>query len=190
MGRIGPLIRIFRAFLEVSVKHNPTRGDFVKTGAAIAGGVVFGAPAFIPNRGEAAETLTIGVNEELTGVYAFPAKNEVRGMQMAVDDWNKKGGVLSREIKLLIEDSANNPGTAVEKARKQFEVDKVPVLIGCLNSAVAQAVSNVAYQAGKPYIVSGGHTDTVTGKECHWTSFRTCHSTWAETHSTGLSIQK
>src|SRR5581483_1354182 len=43
---------------------------------------------------------------------------------------------------------------------------------------------------GRPYIVSGGHTDTVTGKECHWTSFRTCHSTWAETHASGQSIQK
>ena len=166
-----------------------SRREFVKT-AAIAGGVVLGAPVFIPKRSAAAETLNIGVNEELTGVYAYPAKNEVRGMTMAVDDWNKKGGVLGQQIKLLVEDNANNPGTAVEKARKQFEVDKVPVLIGTLNSAVSQAVSNVAYQAGKPFLVSGGHTDTVTGSQCHWTTFRTCHSTWAETHATGLSISK
>src|SRR5579884_2550538 len=175
---------------EVSVNRSQSRRKFVKTGAAIAGGIVFGAPAFIPRRTEAEETLNIGVDEELTGVYAYPAKNEIRGMQMAVDDWNKKGGVLGRQIKLVIEDNANNPGTAVEKARKLFEVDKVPVLIGTLNSANSQAVSNVAYQAGKPFIVSGGHTDTVTGAQCHWTSFRTCHSTWAETHATGLSIAK
>jgi branched-chain amino acid transport system substrate-binding protein len=171
------------------VKLSQSRRDFVKN-AAIAGGVVLGAPAFIRTPSEAAETLNIGVNEELTGVYAYPAKNEVRGMTMAVDDWNKKGGVLGRQIKLLVEDNQNNPGTAVEKARKSFEVDKVPVLIGTLNSANSQAVSNVAYQAGKPFIVSGGHTDTVTGTQCHWTSFRTCHSTWAETHATGLSIVK
>lgn len=171
------------------MKHTHSRGEFVKT-TAIAGGLVLGAPAFIPKRTEAEETLNIGVNEELTGVYAYPAKNEVRGMTMAVADWNKKGGVLGRKINLVVEDNANNPGTAVEKARKQFEVDKVPVLIGTLNSAVSQAVSNVAYQAGKPFIVSGGHTDTVTGTQCHWTSFRTCHSTWAETHATGLSISK
>jgi branched-chain amino acid transport system substrate-binding protein len=171
------------------VKRTQSRGDFVKT-TAIAGGVVLAAPTFIPKRSEAAETLNIGVNEELTGVYAFPAKNEVLGMQMAVGDWNAKGGVLGRKINLIVEDNANNPGTAVEKARKQFEVDKVPVLIGTLNSAVSQAVSNVAFQAGKPFIVSGGHTDTVTGTQCHWTTFRTCHSTWAETHATGLTIAK
>ena len=172
------------------MNRSQSRGDFVKTGAAIAGGVVLGAPAFIPRRTEAEEMLNIGVNEELTGVYAYPAKNEVRGMQMAVDDWNKKGGVLGRKISLIVEDNANNPGTAVEKARKLFEVDKVPVLIGTLNSANSQAVSNVAFQAGKPFIVSGGHTDTVTGSQCHWTSFRTCHSTWAETHASGQAIAK
>jgi branched-chain amino acid transport system substrate-binding protein len=173
----------------VFVEGSRSRRDFVKK-AAIAGGVVLGFPALIPKRTEAEETLNIGVDEELTGVYAYPAKNEVRGMQMAVDDWNKKGGVLGRKINLLVEDNANNPGTAVEKARKLFEVDKVPVLIGTLNSANSQAVSNVAFQAGKPFLVSGGHTDTVTGSQCHWTSFRTCHSTWAETHATGLSISK
>jgi branched-chain amino acid transport system substrate-binding protein len=171
------------------VKEPQSRRDFVKT-TAVAGGLVLGAPAFIRSRGEAAETLNIGVNEELTGVYAYPAKNEVRGMQMAVDDRNKKGGVLGRQVKLIVEDNQNNPGVAVEKARKLWEVDKVPVMIGTLNSAVSQAVSNVAYQVGKPFIVSGGHTDTVTGSQCHWTSFRTCHSTWAETHATGYSIAK
>ncbi len=110
---------------------------------------------------------------------------------MAVDDWNKKGGVLGQQIKLRVEDNANNPRHGRRrKARKLFEVDKVPVLIGTLNSADSQAVSNVAYQAGKPFLVSGGHTDTVTGSQCHWTTFRTCHSTWAETHATGLSISK
>jgi len=172
------------------VKGPQSRRDFVKVTTVAATAAITGFPAFIPQRGEAAETLLLGVNEELTGVYAYPAKNEVRGMQMAVDARNKKGGVLGRQVKLSIEDNVNNPGTAVEKARKQFEVDKVPVLMGCLNSAIAQAVSNVAVQAGKPFIVSGGHTDTVTGAQCHWTSFRTCHSTWAETHATGLSIAK
>ena len=167
-----------------------SRADFVKTTAAAAGGLTFGVPAFIPKRGETAETLNIGVNEEITGVYAYYAKNEIRGMQMAVDRRNKKGGVLGREVKLLIEDNQNNPGTAVEKARKSFEVDKVVALIGTINSADSQAVSNAAYQAGKPFIDSGGHTDTVTGAQSHWTSFRTCHTTWAETHATGYSIAK
>ncbi len=40
------------------------------------------------------------------------------------------------------------------------------------------------------FIDSGGHTDDVTGKSCHWNVFRTCHSTWMETHATGYSLAK
>ena len=134
--------------------------------------------------------LTIGVTEELTGVYAYPAKNEVRGIQMAVDARNAKGGALGRQIRIVIEDNANNPGTAVEKARKLIQVDQVDALIGTVNSAVSQATSNVCFEAKKPFIDTGGHSDSVTGSSCHWTTFRTCHSTWMETHATGFSLEK
>jgi branched-chain amino acid transport system substrate-binding protein len=173
------------------VQRSQSRRRFIKASAAATAGLVAGVPVFIPRRSAAAENVNIGVSEEITGVYAYPAKNELRGMQMAVDARNAKGGVLGgRQIRLIIEDNQNNPGTAVEKARKLFQVDKVDALIGTVNSAVSQATSNVAFEARKPFIDSGGHTDTVTGSQCHWTSFRTCHSTWMETHCTGLSIEK
>jgi branched-chain amino acid transport system substrate-binding protein len=40
------------------------------------------------------------------------------------------------------------------------------------------------------YIDTGGHADDVTGKQCHYSTFRTCHSTWMETHATGYSLAK
>ncbi len=166
------------------------RQSFLK-GTAAAGGLAFaGAPAFIPSRGAAADLITIGVSEELTGVYAEPARNEVRGLQMAVDERNKRGGVLGRQVHLTIEDNANNPGTSVEKARKLIQVDKVVALLGTVNSAVSIATSGVAFENKIPYIDTGGHADQVTGNGCHWTTFRTCHSTWMETHATGYSIAK
>jgi branched-chain amino acid transport system substrate-binding protein len=164
------------------------RQTFIKN--SIAAGVAFaGVPAFIPNRGRAADLLTIGVTEELTGVYAEPARNELRGIRMAVDERNKRGGVLSRQIQLAVEDNANNPGTGVEKARKLIQVDKAVALIGSVNSGVSIATSGVAFENKIPFIDTGGHADQVTGAGCHWTTFRTCHSTWMETHATGLSIE-
>jgi branched-chain amino acid transport system substrate-binding protein len=157
----------------------------------VAAGAAFaGLPAFIPRRGQAADLITIGVTEELTGVYAEPARNELRGMRLAVDERNKRGGVLGRQVQLAVEDNANNPGTGVEKARKLVQVDKVVGLIGSVNSAVSIATSGVAFANNIPFIDTGGHADQVTGAGCHWTTFRTCHSTWMETHATGLSIQK
>jgi branched-chain amino acid transport system substrate-binding protein len=172
------------------VKQRLTRARFVTTGAAAAAGVAFGAPVFIPKRSAAADMLNIGVTEELTGVYAYPARNEVRGMQMAVDARNAHGGVLGRQVNLIVEDNQNNPGVAVEKARKLFQTDNVDAMLGTVNSANSQATSNIALEVKKPFIDTGGHADSVTGAQCHWTSFRTCHSTWMETHATGYSIEK
>jgi branched-chain amino acid transport system substrate-binding protein len=163
-----------------------SRKAFVASSTAAV--AVAGFPVFLPQRGAAADLIQIGASEEITGVYAEPARNEIRGMQMAVDAQNKAGGVLSRQVKLIIEDNANNPGTAVEKARKLIGVDKVNALIGTVNSANSQATSNVCLESTIPFIDTGGHTDSVTGTQCHWTSFRTCHSTWMETHATGFSI--
>lgn len=165
------------------------RQTFLKQSVA-AGAALAGVPAFIPRRAAAADLITIGVTEEITGVYAEPARNELRGMRLAVEERNKRGGVLGREVQLAIEDNANNPGTGVEKARKLIQVNKVVALTGSVNSAVSIATSGVAFENKIPFIDTGGHADAVTGSGCHWTTFRTCHSTWMETHATGFSIQK
>ena len=167
-------------------RDSVSRRRFVASSAGAAALLSF--PVFLPRRSAAEDLIQIGVTEEITGVYAEAARNEIRGMQMAVDQQNKAGGVLSRQVKLVIEDNANNPGTAVEKARKLIQVDKVNAMIGTVNSANSQATSNVCLEATIPFIDTGGHTDSVTGTQCHWTSFRTCHSTWMETHATGFSI--
>ena len=165
------------------------RDTFLKLVGA-AGIAVSGAPVFIPKRAKGADTLKIGANEEVTGVYAAPSRDQVRGYTMAFNEWNKKGGLLGRQIELVIEDNANDPGIGVEKARKLISSDKVAAMIGTVNSAISVAVSNVCYEANMPFIVTGGHTDTVNGSGCHWTTYRTCHSTWMETHATGASIAK
>jgi branched-chain amino acid transport system substrate-binding protein len=165
------------------------RDRFIKLVGA-AGIVVSGAPAFVPKRAKGADTLKIGANEEVTGVYAAPSRDQVRGYNLAFSEWNRKGGLLGRQIELVVEDNANNPGTAVEKARKLINEDKVTAMIGTVNSAVSVAVSNVCFEANMPFIVTGGHTDAVNGASCHWTTYRTCHSTWMETHATGASIAK
>ena len=166
------------------------RDTFIKLVGAAGIAASAGAPVFIPKRAKGADNLKIGANEEVTGVYAAPSRDQVRGYQMALAEWNGKGGVLGRQLELVIEDNANNPGVAVEKARKLINEDKVNAMIGTVNSAVSVAVSNVCFEANMPFIVTGGHTDTVNGTGCHWTTYRTCHSTWMETHATGFSIAK
>ena len=46
--------------------------------------------------------------DPLTGVYAALAQGEVVGAKYAVEEINKKGGILGRPVELLVEDSAND----------------------------------------------------------------------------------
>ena len=90
---------------------------------------------------------------------------------------NKKGGILGRPVELLVEDSANNVGTGVQKTRKLIDRDQVNCIIGDVNSGIALAMAGVTSEKKVLHIVSGGHTDGVTGKDCHWNVFRVCNTT-------------
>src|SRR5258708_1986927 len=88
-------------------------------GAAALGAVEVASPFIIQAGGETA--IRMGMVDPLTGVYAAPAGNEVMGAKLAVEQMNAKGGILERQIELLVEDSANDFGTGVKKCRKLIE---------------------------------------------------------------------
>jgi branched-chain amino acid transport system substrate-binding protein len=139
-------------------------------------------PQFI-RKAHGATPLRIGMIDPLTGVYAAPAQNEVMGARLAVQQINAKGGILGRQVELLVEDSANDVGTGVQKARKLIERDQVDFLIGDVNSGVAQAIAQVTNEKRVLHMVSGGHTDTITGSDCKWNVFRVCNTTTMEANS-------
>jgi branched-chain amino acid transport system substrate-binding protein len=150
---------------------------------AVAGGVAQLAAPFVLTA-RAADTVKIGLDNPLTGTFAALGKNELIGAQLAVDQMNAKGGILGRQVELLVEDSTSgDTATAVQKALKLIDRDKVDFLIGNINSALAQAMANTSNQKGVFHIVPGGHTDTVTGSQCHWNVFRVCNTTRMETNS-------
>ncbi len=120
----------------------------------------------------------IGDIDPRTGTYAALGENQIRGATMAVDEINKKGGILGRPVQLLVEDSQGLPGPAVSKAQKLVSQDKVDFLIGGVSSAVAGSLSQFAAQNNLIYIATGGHSDDITGKKCSWNTFRTCSTTW------------
>ena len=151
--------------------------------SVLAGGVALGAfgaaqvtsPFIVKALGE--EPVRLGFIDPLTGVYSVLATSEVEGARLAVEEINKKGGVLGRPLQLLVEDSANDVGTGVQKIRKLIDQDHVNVTYGDVNSGIAYAISQVAAEKGVLHIVPGGHTDPITGKDCAWNVFRICNTT-------------
>src|ERR1700680_1625449 len=171
-----------RGELMTSPIFNPKfdRRTLIK-GAAALGAFQVASPFIIQARGETA--IRIGMVDPLTGVYAAPAGNEVMGAKLAIEQMNAKGGILGRQVELLVEDSANDVGTGVLKARKLIERDQVNFIIGDVNSGIAAAIAQVTSEKKVLHIVSGGHTDTITGKDCKWNVYRVCNTTRMEANS-------
>jgi len=157
--------------------------------AATAGALQLVPPFIIKARGE--EPVKIGLDNPLTGTFAAVGKNELVGCQLAVEQINAKGGILGRPAKLLVEDSTSgDAGTAVQKARKLIERDKVDFLLGNVNSALALAMAQVSNEKRVLHIVPGGHTDAVTGATCHWNVFRICNPTQTEANAVTPALIK
>src|SRR5215469_14011942 len=98
------------------------RRTILKAGIAIGASQVIGAPAIVRALGE--EPVKIGMVNPLTGVLSALAQSEVDGAKYAEAEINKKGGILGRQVQLLVEDSANDVGTGVQKTRKLIDRDQ------------------------------------------------------------------
>jgi len=164
------------------------RRTLLKT-AGLVGVAQIASPFVITAR--AADEVKIGFDNPITGVYAALGKNELIGAQLALEQINAKGGILGRKAELLVDDSTSgDAGTAVQKARKLIDRDQVNFLVGNINSALAAAMANVAYEKGVFHVVPGGHTDPVTGTNCHWNVFRICNTTQMEGNAVAGSLIK
>ena len=150
------------------------RRRLLQTGA-VMGGLQVASPYIIKARGET--PVKIGFIDPITGSLSALAVTEVEGAKWTVEQINKSGGILGRPVELLVEDSANDTGTGVQKAHKLIERDKVDVIMGDVNSGIAYAIMGVTSAAGVFHIVPGGHTDPITGTDCKWNTFRTCNTT-------------
>ncbi|HZP78936.1 MAG TPA: ABC transporter substrate-binding protein, partial [Pseudolabrys sp.] len=158
------------------MKFTLTRRTIVKAGAALAGSAVFSPPVLTFAQGET--PIKVGMHDPFTGTYAAEGESEKRGAMMALAEINQKGGINGRKVELVLEDDAANAGLAAQKAHKLIEQDKVNLLMGAVSSATALSVNQVAHDNGMLYMVTGGHTDPVTGSQCHWTTFRICTTTY------------
>ena len=152
------------------------RRSVIKAGLAVGAAGLFAPPILTYGRGET--PIKIGMHDPLTGTYAAEGASEVNGAKLALEEVNRRHGMLGRPVELIVEDDAANAGTAVQKAHKLVEKDGCAMLMGAVSSATALSVNQVAHEKGVIYMVTGGHTDPVTGKEAHWTTFRICTTTY------------
>lgn len=103
----------------------------------------------------AAEPIRIGVVFSVTGPGGFIGTPQRDGIIAVVDDVNKRGGVLGRQVEVFVEDDKSSPTSAVVAATKLIKDKKVSVLIGPSMIDSGMAMIPVSEQEKTPFIVTG-----------------------------------
>ena len=100
----------------------------------------------------AADPIKIGLVTALSGQSARAGEAITRGLTIAIDEVNAKGGVLGRKVELVRRDDEANPAKGVIAARELVQREKVAVLIGGLDTPVALAIVPFANEQKVPFI--------------------------------------
>ncbi len=90
--------------------------------------------------------IKMGATFPLTGEVASYGQKAKRGIEMAVEEINAKGGVLGRQVKIDFQDDRSDKKEAVNIVTKFATIDKVPVIFGSAGSSATLAVAPIANQ--------------------------------------------
>ncbi len=86
-------------------------------------------------------TIKIGANLELTGNSASFGKSSLNGMKLAVKEINAKGGVLGKQLEIVVADNKSEAAEAANAVQKLVSQDKVAAIVGSnLSSSVIAAI--------------------------------------------------
>jgi len=130
------------------------RSSLVSLLLALIAGVLFGWTA-----AQAVETLKIGMVAPITGTGAESGLYQKQGAQLAVQEVNKAGGVLGRQVELVIEDDqTTNPGIVLAFSKLTGDAS-IPAFIGSIRSTQLHAIEPDVRKLGKPVMIGG--TDPV-----------------------------
>lgn len=127
----------------------------------------------------AADTIKIGVNQPLTGAFAASGTYIVDGAKIAAEQINAAGGILGKQVELVIEDNKSNPTEAAAVAEKLITSDKVPVMMGAWGSSLTLAAMPKLMQYQVPMLVETSSSSKIT-KQGNPYIFRISPPSWVE----------
>jgi branched-chain amino acid transport system substrate-binding protein len=151
--------------------------------------LTFAAAAVFGTAAHAQVNVKIGVLNDMSSLYAdISGPGSVTAAKMAVEDFNPAAHGMKVEI--VSADHQNKPDVGSNIARQWFDVDHVDVIVDVPTSSVALAVSDVAREKNKVFLISGAASSDLTGPKCtpnnvHWT-----YDTWMLANGTGKALVK
>ena len=107
----------------------------VATGVALGCATVLGSTA-----AWAEETIKVGVLHSLSGTMAISETTLKDTVLMMIEEQNKAGGLLGKQLEAVVVDPASNWPLFAEKARELIEKEEVDVIFGCWTSVSRKSV--------------------------------------------------
>ena len=166
------------------------RRQFIRTGLSVAGGLALPVGLVSPARaadgppigtwpaGASGSSVFIGISVPRTGTYAVQGEDELKGYQLAVEHINAghplikmispktTKGVLGKEVKYGVADSAAKPNDAVQAQQRFITENKAIAITGGTSSAVAVALNKLAQREKVLFLCGISGSNDTTGKDC------------------------
>jgi branched-chain amino acid transport system substrate-binding protein len=102
--------------------------------------------------GVEAKEIKYGTMHPLTGAYSALGLDQQRATELAVAEWNAKGGVLGNKIVWVHRDDQLNGAVALRRAKELVEEEKCDFIGGTLSGALSLAVNEFACKNKVPFL--------------------------------------
>ena len=112
--------------------------------------------------GATGDTIPVGEYASLTGKEAAFGQSSHKGTLLAIEEINKAGGVLGKQINLITEDTQSKPGESATSVRKLISRDKVVAVLGEVASGRSLEGAGVCQPAKIPMISPSSTNPAVT----------------------------
>jgi len=132
-----------------------------------------GAVSQVGARTDAADAspLKIGISLPLTGRFSDSGQAAQDGYQLWAALINKKGGLLGRQVQLVIRDDASDQSTIVSDYNRLISEDHVDLLLGTFSSFLNLPASSVAEKNHMVFVAPAGGSPALFARHYHYYFF-------------------
>ncbi len=136
---------------------------YLATLACVLVSVFFAASGWVM----AADEIKVGIVDSYSGPPSTYTNDVLDGFKLAIEKVNSKGGVLGKRITYVTRDDKFKVDLGLSAAKELIMREKVDVIMGTINSAVALAVSDLAKKEKIPFIATYSKSANITGAKGH-----------------------
>jgi branched-chain amino acid transport system substrate-binding protein len=137
------------------------QGGFMKSYVLTAAVAAVLAGSFL-SCGKNSKEIIIGGVAPVTGEAATFGASTKNGFDLAIEEWNAKGGILGKQLKLAFGDDKGDPAEGATVFTKLIQQDKAVAVLGPVMSKVALAGAPICQAAQIPMMASTATNPKVT----------------------------